>query len=92
MRKVSPIGKLHVTPSRTIHGGIDIPAFVANRMMEIMPTYSEPASRTVRPRKVTPGVGIVIEFQVSYGVCTLTPDTKGGEKVRVVIQRNKLRP
>jgi hypothetical protein len=78
MRKVSPIGKLHVAPSRRIHGGKDRPDLVANRMMKIMPKLSEPASRTVRPRKVTPGVVIVVQFQVSYGEDTSDSGYDGG--------------
>jgi hypothetical protein len=67
MRKASPIGKLHVAPSRRIHGGKDRPDLFANRMTEIMPKPSEPASRTMRPRKATPGVAIVVQFQLNYG-------------------------
>lgn len=59
MRNANPIGKLLVAPSSKIHGGKNIPNFVANRAKQTVPKYREIANTTVRPRKKIPG-GIIL--------------------------------
>lgn len=73
-RNANPIGKLIDEPTSKVHGGKEKPDFVTNRRRENTPKDREPANGTVRPRKVIPGVVMVIYFQRQVVVTGVSTD------------------